>query len=72
MHNQEKPMLVKGDAWRTTRPALVREILGLNPGTDGAQCVRYRTRYGEFECSEHEFRFWIERRFASPGPVGAE
>jgi hypothetical protein len=62
----QEPILIKGDTWRTTQPALVREILDLNAGPDGAQRVRYRTRDGEFVCSENEFRFWIERRFAWP------
>jgi hypothetical protein len=66
MPTQEKPALAKGDIWRTSQPAVAREIVDLNPRTEGAQTVKYRTRYGEFECSESEFRFWIERRFAWP------
>jgi hypothetical protein len=66
MPDQEKPILTKGDTWRTSRPGLAREIVDLSTGLDGAQCVRYRTRYGEFVCTEREFWFWIERRIARP------
>ncbi len=66
MPDQERPALVKGDIWRTSRPGIAREIVDLDTGPDGIQRVRYRTRYGEFVCSEPEFRFWIERRSAWP------
>jgi hypothetical protein len=62
----QEPMLIKGDTWRINGTGFVREIVDLNTGPDGAQNVRYRTKYGEFVCSEREFRFWIERRFAWP------
>ncbi len=65
MPDQESPALIKGDAWRTSRPGSLREIVGNEAGPDGEERVRYRTRYGEFVCREREFRVWIERRFAS-------
>ena len=64
MPDQERPMLNKGDTWRTSR--LAREIVDLNTETDGVQSVKYRTKYGEYVCTESEFRFWIERWFAWP------
>jgi hypothetical protein len=66
MPDQEGPALIKGDIWRTSRPGSAREIVGHEAGPDGERRIRYRTRSGEFICSEREFWFWIERRFASP------
>ncbi len=66
MPDQEGPALIKGDTWRTIRPGTAREIIGHEVDPGGERCVRYRTPHGEFVCSEREFRFWIERRFASP------
>jgi hypothetical protein len=68
MPNHEKPMLVKGDTWRTSR--LAREIVDLNTGPDGVQSVKYRTKYGEYVCTESEFRLWIER--CSAWPAGTQ
>jgi hypothetical protein len=70
MPDQESPMLNKGDTWRTSR--LARQIVDLNIGPDGVQNVRYRTEYGEYVCTESEFRFWIERWFAwaAETPIG--
>jgi hypothetical protein len=66
MPDLEGPALAKGDTWRTSRPGLAREIVALETGPDDIRRIKYRTRAGEFVCSEREFRFWIERRFASP------
>ena len=71
MPNQDGPALIKGDTWRTSSSEAAREIVGFEVGPDGERCVRYRTRYGEFVCREHEFRFWTERRFASVTSIKA-
>jgi hypothetical protein len=65
MPDQERPALIKGDTWRTSRLSSAREIVGHERGPDGEERIRYRSGYGEFVCSGREFRFWIERRFAS-------
>ena len=66
MPDAERPVLIKGDIRPTSRPGLARQITDHEVGPDGEQRLRYRTRYGEFVCSEHAFPFWIERRLASP------
>ena len=64
--DRETPELVPGETWRPRGRGFSRVITGVGLSPGGLRVIKYRTVNGEFDATEPEFRFWIERRFASP------